>query len=47
MDLDTEWVVDKTKFHSKSNNTPFDGARLWGKVITTIKGGKITYRAEA
>jgi len=47
VDLDTEWVVDKTKFHSKSSNTPFEGAHLWGKVLTTIKGGKITYRAEA
>ena len=47
VDLDTEWVVDKTKFHSKSNNTPFEGAHLWGKVLATIKGGKVTYRAEA
>lgn len=46
VDLDTPYVVDKTKLHSKSRNTPFDGAELYGRVCTTIKGGKVTYQAE-
>ena len=47
VDLDTPYTVDKDKLHSKSHNTPFDGAELYGKVCATIKGGKITYQAEA
>ena len=46
VDLDTPYSVDKDKLHSKSHNTPFDGAQLYGKVCATIKGGKITYQAE-
>ena len=46
VDLDTPYTVDKDKLHSKSHNTPFDGAQLYGKVCATIKGGKITYQAE-
>ena len=46
VDLDTPYTVDKDKLHSKSHNTPFDGAELYGKVCATIKGGKLTYQAE-
>ena len=46
VDLDTPYTVDKDKLHSKSHNTPFDGAQLFGKVCATIKGGKLTYQAE-
>ncbi len=43
VDTNVQYVVDKNNFAGKSNNTPFDGVKLHGKVITTIKGGKITY----
>ena len=46
VDLDTPYPVEKEKLHSKSHNTPFDGAQLYGKVFATIKAGKITYQAE-
>lgn len=46
VDLDTPYVVDKDKLHSKSNNTPFDGVELYGKVCLTVKAGKVTYAAE-
>ena len=46
VDLNTPYTVDKDKLHSKSHNTPFDGAQLFGKVCATIKGGKLTYQAE-
>jgi dihydroorotase len=46
VDLDTPYTVDKDRLHSKSHNTPFDGAQLFGKVCATIKGGKLTYQAE-
>ena len=46
VDLDTPYTVEKEKLHSKSHNTPFDGAQLYGKVFATIKAGKITFGDE-
>ncbi len=45
VELDTPYTVDKSKLHSKSSNTPFDGVRLYGKVCLTVKGGRVTYLA--
>src|ERR1700758_3556867 len=39
------WTFDVSKSRSKSKNTPFDGWQLRGKVVATIVGGKIVYRA--
>lgn len=39
------WTFDASKSRSKSHNTPFDGRQLTGKVVATIVGGKIIYRA--
>ncbi len=47
VDLDTPYTVDKNALHSKSKNCPFDGMTLYGKVCTTIKGGKVTYRVKS
>lgn len=38
-----EVTVDKSKFKSKSKNTPFDGFRLKGKVAATIVGGEVVF----
>ena len=38
--------VDKTRFRSKSQNTPFHGWDVQGKVCYTIVGGKVAYKAE-
>ncbi len=45
LDLDNEYKIDKTKFASKSNNTPFDGWNCYGKVVKTICKGEIIYEA--
>ncbi len=37
-----EWMVDN--FASKSSNTPFKGAKLFGKIHYTICGGEIVYQ---
>lgn len=41
VDVDKEYVVDSSNFKSKSNNTPFDGKKLVGEVIMTIRNGKV------
>ncbi len=38
-DPDAPFVLDRAKLHSKSKNTPFDGARMQGKVRATWVGG--------
>ncbi|PTV95760.1 dihydroorotase [Rhodobacter aestuarii] len=38
-DADAPFVLDRFALASKSKNTPFDGARLSGKVLATFVGG--------
>jgi dihydroorotase len=40
------WTFEAAKSHSRSQNTPFDGWQLTGKVIATIVGGRIAYRTD-
>ncbi|MEC3862737.1 dihydroorotase [Mesobacterium sp. TK19101] len=44
-DPDKPIIVDRFKLQSKSKNTPFDGARLQGKVLATYVGGNEVYRS--
>jgi dihydroorotase len=39
------WTFEAAKSRSLSRNTPFDGWQFTGKVVATIVGGKIVYRA--
>lgn len=41
LDLDAEWVVDPSRFESRSKNTPLGGRKLTGLPVMTIVGGKI------
>jgi dihydroorotase len=43
VDLVTPWTVDASAFASKGHNTPFEGKALVGRVIMTIKAGRIVY----
>jgi dihydroorotase len=43
LDLDTPWVLDPANLKSKCKNTPFDEARLQGRVVRTIVGGRTVY----
>ena len=45
VDLDAVWTVDKDKLHSKSRNCPYHGQTLTGRVVLTIRDGRITYKA--
>ena len=42
-DPDEPFVLDAETLHSKCHNTPFEGARLQGRVHATIVGGEIVY----
>ncbi len=41
-----QWTFSAAKSQSKSRNTPFDGRQLTGKVVATIVGGRVVYRAD-
>mgnify|MGYP000173910156 CR=1 FL=1 len=43
IDLNSPWVLDADKLHSKSKNTPFDGRRLQGRTIRTIVRGRTVF----
>ena len=45
MDPSHAWAVDPSKFYSKSQNTPFAGWNVKGKVIKTIVGGMVVYES--
>jgi dihydroorotase len=42
-DPDAPWVLDRAELKSKCKNTPFDEARLSGRVTRTIVAGRIVY----
>jgi dihydroorotase len=42
-DPDAPWVLDRAELKSKCKNTPFDEARLQGRVTRTIVGGRTVY----
>jgi len=44
-DPDAPFVMDRTTLRSKSKNTPFDGARMEGRVLCTFVGGTEVFAA--
>ena len=45
-DPEEPFVVDPAKLHSRCKNTPFDEARMEGKVKLTLVAGEVVYEAE-
>jgi dihydroorotase len=43
IDLDTPWVLDRDDLRSKCKNSPFDEARMSGRVLRTIVGGRTVH----
>ncbi|MDO5601979.1 MAG: dihydroorotase [Oscillospiraceae bacterium] len=43
-DLRKTYRIDSEEFESMGRNTPFAGMTLCGKIMATVKGGKLTYR---
>jgi len=46
-DIDEPWVLDPDKLKSKCKNTPFDEARLQGRVLRTIVAGRTVFEYAA
>jgi dihydroorotase len=46
VDVDSSYKINAQSFESRGKNTPFDGMEVWGRVVMTVKGGRITYRNE-
>lgn len=44
-DPEKKWTYRAAKSLSKSKNSPFDGWKLQGQVVTTIVGGEIVFRS--
>jgi dihydroorotase len=43
VDLDVPWIIDADELKSKCKNTPFDDARMSGRVVRTIVAGRTVY----
>jgi dihydroorotase len=43
IDTDVPWVLDPAELKSKCKNTPFDEARMQGRVVRTIVDGRTVY----
>ena len=46
VDPQAVWTCDKSRFRSKSRNSPFVGRTLRGRAILTIVGGNIVFAEE-
>lgn len=44
VDLDQPWMVNKDDLRSRSKNSPFDEARLQGRVLRTLVAGETVYQ---
>jgi dihydroorotase len=43
VDLEEEYEIDPARFLSKGRNTPFEGRKVKGKILMTMKRGEIKY----
>jgi dihydroorotase len=43
VDLAMPWICEAEKLHSRSKNTPFEGARFEGRVLRTVVAGRTVY----
>jgi dihydroorotase len=46
VDIDTPYEIEVDKFKSKGKNSPFQGHKVKGTVLCTIKAGQVVYRED-
>ena len=46
LDTKNKYNIDTTKFLSKGVNSPFEGKAVMGKVMCTIKAGRVVYKSK-
>lgn len=46
LNVEKEYEISSEDFKSKGKNTPFNGMKVYGKVLKTIKGGKVVFENE-
>lgn len=46
VDLKKKYKIDPSSFLSKGKNNPFDGYEVYGRVVSTIKAGKVLFRGD-
>ena len=46
VDLNESYEIDGSKFYSKGKNTPFNGYKVWGRVLKTLIDGKVVFDIE-
>ncbi|MEL6291527.1 MAG: dihydroorotase [Pseudomonadota bacterium] len=44
VDINTPWMVNRDTLRSRSKNSPFDEARMQGRVLRTMVGGETVYQ---
>ena len=45
VDTKTSWIVDPQKFKSRGKNSPFAGRRLFGKILLTLRSGRLVFES--
>jgi dihydroorotase len=43
VDTETAWVVEPEKFFSRGKNSPFAGRQLYGKILMTLRKGRVVF----
>ncbi len=43
VDMDQEYVIDSSKFHSKAKYSPFDGWKMKGRPVKTFVSGRLAF----
>ncbi|HZA49430.1 MAG TPA: dihydroorotase [Myxococcaceae bacterium] len=44
VDPAAEWTIEAGLFFSKARNTPFEGRKVRGRVVTTLVGGRVVFQ---
>jgi dihydroorotase len=43
LDMDASWHIDSTVFKTRGKNSPFEGRKLFGKILMTLRQGRVVF----